>query len=191
MLIQAFLLVLEVVFGFFSTLLLARFVMQWLRVSFRNQLGAFVIAATDWLVKPARRMIPSALGFDLPCLVLAWLVQVLLVLISLWLKGFSFSTAPFSAPAVLLLLGFIETVKLALSMLSVLVIFSAIISWVSPHAPIAPMLYSLTRPFLRPLQRFIPPIANVDLSPLALLLLLQVLLMLIGAWRANVVVLLV
>lgn len=55
------------------------------------------------------------------------------------------------------------------------------LSWVNPHAPLAPLFHSLSRPFLRPFQRLIPPIANVDLSPLVLLLVLQVALMLL-AW---------
>jgi YggT family protein len=52
---------------------------------------------------------------------------------------------------------------------------------VNPHAPLAPLFNSLSRPFLRPFQRLIPPIANVDLSPLVLLLVLQISLMLL-AW---------
>jgi YggT family protein len=43
----------------------------------------------------------------------------------------------------------------------------------------------MTRPFLRPLRRFIPPVGRVDLTPMILLLLLFVLLMLIdGGVRA-------
>jgi YggT family protein len=55
---------------------------------------------------------------------------------------------------------------------------------------LAPFFSSLTRPFLKPFQRFIPPIANVDLSPLVLLLVLQVILFLLGAFRASAMALL-
>ena len=55
----------DVVVGFFVYLLLARFLFQWLRVPFRNVLGEFVIAATNWMVMPARRVIPALLGLDL------------------------------------------------------------------------------------------------------------------------------
>jgi YggT family protein len=61
-----------------------------------------------------------------------------------------------------------------------IVLISAVFSWVNPHAPLAPLFFSLSEPFLRPFRRIIPPIANVDLSPLVLLLVLQVLLMFIG-----------
>ena len=52
--------------GFFVFLLLARFHFQWLRVSFRNQFGDFIIALTNWAVMPARRVIPGLAGLDLP-----------------------------------------------------------------------------------------------------------------------------
>ena len=55
----------DVVAGFFVYLLLARFLFQWLRVPFRNALGEFIIAATNWMVVPARRAIPSFAGLDL------------------------------------------------------------------------------------------------------------------------------
>jgi YggT family protein len=39
------------------------------------------------------------------------------------------------------------------------------------------------RPFLRPLRRFVPPVGNVDLTPLIVLVVLQVLLIAIGSLR--------
>ena len=64
-------------FGALSLALLARFAMQWGRAPFRNPLGEFVVAVTDWAVKPTRRLIPSAFGLDLPSLFLAWLTQAI------------------------------------------------------------------------------------------------------------------
>jgi YggT family protein len=45
-----------------------------------------------------------------------------------------------------------------------------------------PLFNSMTRPLLRPFQRRIPPIGNVDLSPLFALVVIQLLLMLPVAW---------
>ena len=64
------------------------------------------------------------------------------------------------------------------------VLGSAVLSWVSPHAPLAPLLHSIAAPFLRLFRRVIPSIANVDLSPLVLLLVLQIVLMVL-AGRVN------
>lgn len=75
MLTDLTLLVLNAVASFITTLLLARFYMQWARVSFRNQIGAFVIQTTDWAVLPARRVIPAMFGLDMATLVVAWLIK--------------------------------------------------------------------------------------------------------------------
>lgn len=187
MLINLLLLILEAVFGFFVFLLLVRFYMQWLRVSFRNQIGRFVVAATDWLVRPARRVIPSLLGLDMPSLVLAVGLHGSYLLIAFWLKGFSFGYNPGVAAAVIFSIALVELARFTVYLLIGVVLFSAVLSWVNPHAPLAPLFNALSRPFLRPFQRLIPPIANVDLSPLVLLLALQVALMLLAWLRATIV----
>ena len=189
MLMQLALFILDAIFGFFSVLLLGRFLMQWLRVSFRNQIGAFVVAATDWAVLPVRRFIPGIFGLDWASLTLAILVQTVLVALTFWLRGFSFGGAAIAAFLILLLLGSLDVFKLAIYLLVGVVIVAAILSWVNPYSPLAPLFNALTRPFLRPFQRIIPPIANVDLSPLVLLLVLQVILFLLASFRANAVAL--
>jgi len=60
------------------------------------------------------------------------------------------------------------------------VILHVLFSWFNPQTPIGPLLDSLTRPFYAVFRRFIPPIGNVDLSPIFVLIVAQVLLYLIG-----------
>jgi YggT family protein len=115
----------------------------------------------------------------------AWVVQVLLVAIELSLRGAVFSG---NAGAVLLGLwgvGLIELIRMMVYLVFAVVLGSAVLSWVSPHAPLAPLLHSLAAPFLRPFRRIVPTIANVDLSPLVLLLVLQIVLMVLGGMRGN------
>ena len=61
-------------------------------------------------------------------------------------------------------------------------ILQAVLSWVNPYSPLAPILNSVTRPFLRPFQQVIPLVANVDLSPLVALLVCQLILAVPLAW---------
>ncbi len=166
----------DVVLGFFVYLLLARFLFQWLRVPFRNVLGEFIIAVTSWLVVPARRVIPSLAGFDLASLLLAWLLQCVLLYVIYLIGGWDFSSAPGIAAAGLAGLALIDLVRFALYILVFALIVQAVLSWVNPHSPVAPLFDALTRPFLRPVRRFVPPLANVDLSPRVLIVILQVLL---------------
>ena len=69
MLTQIGVFLVDVVASFFVFMLLARFHFQWLRVSFRNPVGEFVLATTNWIVMPARRLVPGLAGLDLATLV--------------------------------------------------------------------------------------------------------------------------
>ena len=180
MLLQLLLQIVGWLAGFFTMALLARVLMQWARAPFRNPLGEFIVAVTDWAVRPARRFIPSAYGLDLPSLLLAWLVQVVFQGLFFALGGI-IGLAGIGMLAVVVQMAFIEVLRVGLYLLIGVVLISALFSWINPFAPLAPVFNAIAQPFLRPLQRFIPPIGGVDLSPMALLLILQVLLTLLAA----------
>lgn len=166
--------------GLFILALLLRFLVQALRAPTRNQLYGFLAAVTDWIVVPARRVIPGLWRTDLSTLVLAWGFQVVLLAATSALRG----VAP--GVAALLLLGVIEIAKLTLYILLFAAIAQAVLSWVAPHSPAMPMLNTVTRPFLGPFQRRIPPVGNIDLSPIFLLVVIQILLFLLEYLRAFV-----
>ena len=77
---QAGLFLLDALIGFLTIALLLRFYMQAFRVSFRNQVGAFVVQLTNWLVMPLRKVLPGLFGLDLASVLPAYLLQVLLLL---------------------------------------------------------------------------------------------------------------
>ena len=157
-------------FTFFVFLLLLRFHFQWLRVPFRNQVGQFVLATTSWMVMPARRLVPGMAGLDLATLLLAWLLQGL----SLWLQAEIRGVDP--GLLALVVVSLIDLVRYSLYILVAAVIIQVVFSWMNPYTPVAPVLDAMTRPFLRPLRRFVPPVANFDLTPLVLVIIAQVLL---------------
>lgn len=155
----------------YAGLLFARFLLQWLRVPLRNPLGEFIMALTDKLVLPTRRHVPAMAGLDSASLLLAWGVETLYLALLFTLQHF-----PLSALGLLALAG-VKLLGMAVQILMGALIAQAILSWVNPHSPLAPVLTALTRPFLAPLQRVIPPVGNVDLSTLVLLVALQIVLM--------------
>ena len=65
--------------------------------------------------------------------------------------------------------------QLVVSALGALVLVLALMSWVNPGSPMHALSERLCRPFLRPFRRWIPLVGGVDLSPIALLLVLQLL----------------
>ncbi|MDZ4255699.1 MAG: YggT family protein [Sulfuritalea sp.] len=182
---QILLFVLDTVCGFLTLALLVRFAMQWARTPFRNPLGQFIVAVTDWMVRPVRRLVPGLFGLDLASLLLAWLWQVAYQGIALGLSGVLAAVSP--APIIVVaMLAALDVAKIGLYLMIGAVLISAVFSWVNPHAPLAGVFDTLTRPLLRPFRRFIPPIGGVDLSPLALLLVLQIALFIIAGLRQNV-----
>lgn len=178
MLTDALVFLIKTVLGLFTMALLLRFYIQWARASYRNPLSEFLSALTDFIVKPARRLVPGLWGLDLATLMVAWLVQFIELALVLQLAGPALGAAAGTTVAALALLSVVMLLKLALYILIAVVICQVVVSWINPHTPIAPLLNGLTRPFLRPLQRVVPQVANVDLSPLVLIIICQLMLML-------------
>ena len=175
MLNNAIIFLIQTLCEFFAGMLLLRFCMQFSRVAARNPLSVFVQALTNFAVLPARRVIPGLWGLDLATLVLAWLVLVVETLLILLIKGAALDSA--SAIATIFLMALVLLMRLAIYLAIGAIFLQVILSWVNPASPMAPVVAALTRPLLRPIQRIVPPIGMVDLSPLVALLLLQLMLM--------------
>jgi len=186
MLGQALIFILDTLLGLFSLALLLRFYLQLLRVPARNPLSHFLAALTDFIVRPARRVIPGLWGMDLATLLLAWLTQVFLLTAMFTLKDYALGSVMGIAFVEISLLALVEIIKLTLYIVMIAVIVQALLSWFNPHSPVAPLLDSLTRPYLQFFRRRIPPIGNVDLSPLLVLVIVQLLLLMVSGLRQEI-----
>jgi YggT family protein len=179
MLGQAIQLIVGTVVGFFATTCLIRFLMQAYRISFTGQLGQFVTQFTNWLILPLRRVIPGIRGYDFASLAAAYLAELLALLVSLFVaNGSMLNLLPIESILVFLLWGaLVGLLRLVVFLFIGVLIVQAVLSWVNPYSPIARPLAQLTGPILDPIRRVIPPIAGVDLSPLVVLLIAQLLLL--------------
>ncbi len=176
MLSQILQFLLDTIFGFFVFVLLARFYLQLMRAPFRNPLGQFITALTNWLVLPARRLIPGMFGVDLASFLLAWLIEALLLFLLYLIRDGGHAGGSGIAIGLFLTLSLLELARYSLYLLIGVILIQAVISWINPYAPLAPLFNALAAPFLRPFRRLIPPIGNVDLSPLFALVAAQLLL---------------
>ena len=173
--------VLDTAFGLLTYAFLLRFAMQWLRAPFRNPVGQALVALTDWAVKPLRRVLPGFHGFDWATLLLAWFMQFIWLLAVGLLAGLN-SFGPMTMVAAALY-AIVELIKSALWLLIVAVIVQALLSWFAPYGPLAGLLNALTYRFLAPIRKVIPPIGGtLDLSPLLVVVLAQLVLMLPVQW---------
>ncbi|MEQ1663129.1 MAG: YggT family protein [Thiobacillus sp.] len=161
----------------FVIAVLLRFMMQLFRVPFRNPFAQFISAVTDFAVKPLRRVVPGVFGLDWACLVLAVSIEGIVVVSGYWLDGFPFGLAGSKVVPVMFGLALVRLATLAVYLIIGLTLVQAVLSWVNPHTPLAPVVAALSEPFLRPLRRIVPLVANVDLTPLVLFILCQLVLM--------------
>ncbi len=175
MLAQALEFLVRTLFDFLTAAFLLRFLFQVVRAPVRNPLSTFLIAVTDFAVRPARRVVPGWRGYDLSTLVLAWLAATLTWVAVLVLRGAPLGVPPVEAAGGLALLGLVGLLKLTLYIILFAVLIQAILSWINPHSPAAPLLSALTRPFLAPVRRQVPLVGGVDISPVLVIVACQLL----------------
>jgi YggT family protein len=183
MLIRILAFLLETIFFVLIAAALLRAWMNWVRVNMTAQPGSFVMALTDWLVKPLRRALPRSLAqsrVDWASVIAAAVLALAYALLWGLLSGVLLGALGL-APLILLMLSFAlkMLVRVALQTLFILVLGFAILSWIQPGSPAYALLGRLTDPVLAPLRRVIPVVGGVDISALVLIVLLQIALMVI------------
>ena len=141
----------------------------------RNPISQFVSALTDWLVLPLRRLVAPTRSMDWASLIAGALVALLTAFLFYVVVGGVLAPNP----GHVLFLAAVWLVRWTVWLVIGLVIVQAILSWVNPYAPLAPAIQQLTQPFLAPIRRVVPLIGGVDLSPLVLIIALQVVLMIV------------
>ncbi|MBP0939615.1 YggT family protein [Pseudomonas alliivorans] len=168
--------VLQTLGSLYLMLILLRFVLQLVRANFYNPLSQFIVKATQPLLKPLRRIIPSIFGLDMSSLVLAIIVQMILMALTLLLM---FGTT--GDPLHLLLWSIISVTALFLKIFFFALIASVILSWVAPgsHNPGAELVNQICEPALAPFRRIVPNLGGLDISPILAFIVLKLLDMLV------------
>jgi YggT family protein len=172
MLFQIVSLLLEVAASVLGGACLLRLYMQQQRIpmsaSSGNPLGRFIFVLTDWIVLPLRRVLPALGRWDLASLVAAWLIELAQFSVLWLLQGVAYSYV-----AVLVLACF-GVLRMVIAGMTGLVIIYAVLSWVQARSAMADLIDRLVVPLLAPIRRFMPLLGGIDLSPLVLLVLLQI-----------------
>jgi YggT family protein len=147
----------------------------------RDMLMHFACAVTDWLVLPLRKVLPlKPRGIDFAALFAALIIGLVAILIQRSMLAAGLQSLLLLNPLSILLRALVFVARNALYLALGVIFIQAILSWVNPNAPVAPSLNLLSRPLLAPFRRIIPAIGGIDFSPIALILLINVLLSLLG-----------
>lgn len=157
-------------------IMLLRFVLQLVRADFYNPLCQFIVRATQPLLKPVRRIIPSLFGLDMSSLLLAIVIQMIIMALTLLL---AYGTT--GNPLQLLVWSIIGATALFLKIFFFAMIISVILSWVAPqsHNPGAELVNQICEPALAPFRRILPNLGGLDISPILVFMVLKLLDMLV------------
>ena len=161
--------VIQTLGSLYLLIVLLRFILQLVRANFYNPLCQFTVKATQPLLKPLRRVIPSLFGLDMSSLVLAILVQMVIFAVVLTLSYMSFNVLG------LLLWAIIGVTALFLKVFFFALIINVILSWVAPGStsPGAELVNQITEPALAPFRRFLPSMGGLDISPILAFMVIQ------------------
>ena len=132
MLNNAILFLLKTLLDLLTIAFLLRFYFQLTKVSFQTQAAQLIVSLTNFAVKPTRRIVPSIGRLDLSTLLLAYSTQVVLSLLSFWLKGFPFLIVGSQIWLVILGIAALSIASMSLTIFLYAVLIQAILSWVNP-----------------------------------------------------------
>jgi YggT family protein len=169
----------KTIFGLMSLAFLLRFYMQVTSSPFRNTFAQTIVKLTDFAVVPVRRVLPSIFKLDSATLLLAFLSQLIISVSLKWLDNFPFAVADPDIWLAFIGLAVLATFQLSIDIFLYAVIVQAILSWVNPNTSIAPLLSALSSPILRLIHRWIPQPSGIDLSPIIVFLMAQLITLLI------------
>ena len=157
-------------FSLYILCLLIRFWMHINNADFRNPVGNFLVQISNPLLLPFKKLISSSRGFAIAILFLALVFTVLKLFILLSLKG-----APTGLVG-LIVSAFADVIQTSIYIFLGAIIISIISSWIAPQGgynPFLSIVFALSEPIMTPARRIIPPISGIDLSPILVLIFLQ------------------
>lgn len=158
---------------FYLTIVLLRFLLQLARADFYNPITQFAVKATNPLLRPLRRFIPGWGGIDGAALVLAVIIQALTFFLILFaLNG----SIPAINPLTLLSWSILNVLDLIVKIYFWSVIAVVVVSWIAPQSnhPAIQLVAQITEPVMRPVRSVMPSLGGLDLSPIIVFLILNV-----------------
>ncbi len=158
---------------FYLTVVLLRFLLQLARADFYNPISQFAVKATNPLLRPLRRFIPGWGGIDGAALVLAVIIQAITFFLILFaLNG----GVPSINPLTLLSWSILNVLDLIVKIYFWSVIAVVVVSWIAPQSnhPAIQLVAQITEPVMRPVRSVMPSLGGLDLSPIIVFLILNV-----------------
>ncbi len=167
-----FSLIIDTLSSLYLMIILLRFLLQLSRADFYNPISQFVVKATNPLVVPFRRIIPGLARVDVASLVLAVVFQAVVVGIKISVLGLGVPN-----PIGVLVMSLVMVLGMILKIYFWSLLIMIVASWIAPGSghPALVLINQLCEPIMKPFRNLLPPMGGLDLSPILVFLVLQVL----------------
>ena len=161
----------QTVFSLFLIAVILRFILQLVRADFYNPISQFLVKVTNPLLVPLRRIIPGVAGVDVAAVLLALVVQTIAIVLTYVLVG-----QPLPAIPNLVIWAALGLVALVVNIYFFALLAMIILSWVAPGSnnPALFLLHQITEPVMAPFRKMLPPMGGLDLSPILLFILINI-----------------
>jgi YggT family protein len=167
-------LIINTLFDLYILLVLLRFLLQMTRANFYNPVSQFIVRATTPPLRPLRRVIPGLAGQDMAAIVLSMILlmikYLLIKAIGLGAMDIANVLVPIGSISILglIVLSVADMIASFFNIFLFAIIIQVIASWINPgtYNPAIDLTVTISRPIMRPIQRYIPPMGGLDLSPL-------------------------
>jgi YggT family protein len=168
---QVGLLIINTLVGLYLLLVVMRFLLQLVRADFYNPISQFIVKATNLPLIPLRKVIPGIGGIDVASIVLALLVQAVAIVLILLLNGIQ------PPPLQVAMWSAIGILSLLLKVYFWGLLITVIASWVAPNSynPVLILINQILEPAMKPIRKIMPDLSGMDISPIIMFLLIQVL----------------
>lgn len=168
---EIFAYVVQTFLSLYLVAMLLRFLLQLVRADFYNPICQFLVKVTNPLVIPLRRVVPAIGGIDTASLLLAFLLQMACIAALVFIKFGGF------APILILLTGgVLGVVALLVNIYFFALLAMIILSWVAAGSrhPAIYLLYQITEPVMAPFRKVLPAMGGLDLSPILVFILINI-----------------
>lgn len=162
----------DTVLALYIIVVLLRILLQLTRANFHNPVSHFVRQLTQPVVQPLNRVIPRWQRLDVAAVIFALVLCFINIQIDLYL----YPTHVIVQPGLLIGWTVLKLLVLLCNLYFFTILIEALFSWISPgkHTPATAVLWTINEPLLRPVRRYIPDIGGLDISPLVVIIVLQV-----------------
>lgn len=147
-------------FGIYFILIMLRFLMQVCKVDYYNPLCQGIVRITDPAIKPLRRVLPTVRGVDFATLTVAFIVQLIAVILVMLIVG----GYPFLPEYIAWV--FLGMFSIIFDIYFFALLIMVISSWIAPYSnhPVLTLINQLTEPLCRPARKLLPPMGGIDFS---------------------------